>query len=260
MAYLLGGKKAVVTGAGSGMGRAIAVALAAEGAAVGAHARRTDQLGDTSDAIRRAGGTVWEFEADLSDSAAIRDFSERALAALGGIDILVNNAGVLGIASVLEMDEDLWDRTMAVNLKAPWLVTRAFLPAMIRAGGGRLIYNASVSGKMSEAQGSAYNASKSGLIGFVRCLAAEVGPQGITANAICPGWVDTPMAHWAWGQMPLASGKTQKEAYDAGMRANMLGALIEPTDIANAVVFLASDKARCITAQSINVCAGLCYW
>jgi ketoreductase len=255
------GRLALVTGAASGMGAAIATALAAQGARVVIHARRIEQLQGTAKAIAAVGGRAIEVAADLLDGASIRVMAQNALDALGGLEILVNNAGTVGIATALDMDEDLWDRTLDTNLKAPWLVTRALLPAVIASGvNGRLIFNSSVSGKLSEAAGSAYNASKAGLIGFVRCLAAEVGQHGVTANAICPGWVDTPMARWCWQQVANTEGKPFEDVYETGMRSNMLRALIEPKDIAATAVFLASDGSRFITAQAINVCGGLCYW
>jgi NAD(P)-dependent dehydrogenase (short-subunit alcohol dehydrogenase family) len=258
---LLNGKRALVTGAASGMGASIATALAAEGAAVAIHARHLDQLEGTAAAISALGGHVLPVAAELRNAAAIAAMAQQTLDGLGGLDILVNNAGVVDIATVLEMDEELWDRTFDTNLKAPWLLTRALLPAVLAAGAnGRLIFTSSISGKLSEAAGSAYNASKAGLIGFVRCLAAEVAPQGVTANAICPGWVDTPMATWCWQQVATAEGKPFADVYEAGMRNNMLRALIEPKDIAAMAVFLASGQSRFITAQAFNVCGGLCYW
>ena len=156
------------------------------------------------------------------------------------------------------MGEGLWRRTMAVNLSAPFLITQLTLPAMIEQGvGGRQIYTSSVSAKLAEADSTAYNASKAGLNSFVRCLALEVGKHGITANAVCPGWVDTPMARRVFEDM-LEEGQSFDELYEKGMSDNPLGAVIKPADIASLAAFLASDKGRCITGQAINVCAGLC--
>jgi NAD(P)-dependent dehydrogenase (short-subunit alcohol dehydrogenase family) len=257
----LTGKRALVTGSASGIGAAIATALAAAGATVAIHARRSEQLGKTSQALEALGRPGVLVAADLRDGQAVRAMAARALDALGGLDILINNAGTVAIASVEEMDEKLWDRVLDTNLKAPWLVTRCLLAEILKSGAsGRLIYISSISGKLAEAQSSAYNASKAGLLGFVRCVAKEVAVHGVTANAICPGWVDTPMADWCWQQTAAREGKAVSDNYDSGMRDNMMKVVVMPSDIAAMAVFLASDQARFITAQSVNVCGGTCYW
>jgi ketoreductase len=257
----LDGRRALISGAASGIGAAIATAMAAEGATVAIHARRLDQLKQTAEAIASFGGKAVPVTADLRSAASIQAMAEDALDKLGGLDILVNNAGSFGIASVLEMDEELWDRTMDTNLKAPWLLTRALLKPVVASGAnGRLIYTSSVSAKMSEASGAAYNASKAGLLGFMYCVAAEVAPHGVTANAICPGWIDTPMARDFWTQVAKADGKSFDELYQTNMRTNMMRAMVEPKDIAEMAVYLASPRARFITAQAVNVCGGMCYW
>ena len=176
---------------------------------------------------------------------------------LGGVDIVVNNAGAINKAPLSGTSEEDWDRIMQVNLKAPFLISKYLVPEMkkIRKG-GRLIFNSSVGAKLPDPMGSAYNASKAGLLGFVRCLAAELGADGITVNAICPGWVDTPMASRLHEEMyPVDSESSFDEFFDDSMRANMLGARITPNNIAEFAVYLASDKGRFITAQAINVCA-----
>lgn len=256
----LDGKRALVTGAAQGMGEAIAVALADAGATVAVHARSREGAAATAGRIAGSGGKAAPFAADLAKDDAIAGLAPGVLDWLGGVDIVVNNAGIIGMATAEMMDTDLFDRTIGINLRAPWLVTKALLPAMRKAGqGGRLLFNASVSGKLSEVSGTAYNASKAGVIAMVRCLAAEVGSAGITVNAVCPGWVDTPMARRCWEEL-TSPGTPTVETFEAGMRANMLNAMIVPEDIAAMFVFLASDAGRCLTAQAINVDAGLCYW
>ena len=254
----LSSKQALITGASSGIGAAIAEVFAASGARVAVHARTLGKAAATLERIAAAGGDAFAVEADLEDAAAVGEMCRAALRGLGGIDIVVNNGGYYAPASVVEMGEGLWRRTMATNLTAPFLVTQLTLPAMIEQGrGGRQLYTSSVSAKIAEADSTAYNASKAGVNSFVRCLALEVGRHGITANAICPGWVDTPMARNAFADM-LEEGQTLDEAYAQGMGDNPLGAVIKPADIAHLAAFLASDKGRCITGQAINVCAGLC--
>lgn len=261
MSKELEGKRALVTGAASGMGRAIALAFAGEGAVVAAHARSMDAASSVVDEIQQAGGTALAVAADLTDSDAVADCCEQAVAALGGIDIVVNNAGAVSKGSLTETNNEDWDRLMQVNLKTPFLVSKYLVPEMRKnSAGGRLIFNSSVGAKLADPTGSAYNASKAGLLGFVRCLAAEVGADRITVNAICPGWVDTPMAVDLHREMHASSSDSGfDEFYDASIRSNMLNARLAPENIADFAVFLASDKGKYITAQAINVCAGLCY-
>ena len=256
----LAGKRALVTGAASGMGRAIALAFAREGAVLAVHARGLESATVLADEIRNSGASAIAVSADLTDNGAIRGLCEKTIVELGGVDIVVNNAGAISKAPLSETSEEDWDRIMQVNLKAPFLISKYLVPEMKKnPQGGRLIFNSSVAAKLPDPMGSAYNASKAGLLGFVRCLAAELGADGITVNAICPGWVDTPMAARLHEEMyPIDSESSFEEFFDDSMRANMLGARITPDNIAEFAVYLASDKGRFITAQAINVCAGIC--
>lgn len=261
MSKELEGKRALVTGAASGMGRAIASAFAKEGAIVAVHARNIESAAELADQIRQAGGAAKALAADLSDTAAVEDLCERAISELTGIDIVVNNAGAVSKASLTDTSEVEWDRMMQVNLKTPFLISKYLVPEMRKnTQGGRLIFNSSVGAKLADPMGSAYNASKAGVLGLVRCLAAELGQAGITVNAICPGWVDTPMASSLHEDM-LGSEQTDnfEQFYDSSLRANMLNARITPENIAEFAVYLAGDKGKYITAQAINVCAGICY-
>lgn len=257
----LSGKRALVTGSGSGMGRAIAEALAREGAEVACHGRTPARVAEVVESIKQAGGRAFAVGADLQDSTAIKAMCEEAVGTLGGIDIVVNNAGVADYRAVVDMDEEMWDWIIDTNLKAPFLVTKHTLPAMLAQGdGGRLIYTASTNAKTADAEWSAYNTSKHGLVGFVRCLAAEVGSSGITANAICPGWVATKMAVEMHEKFAAEMQRPYDEVYDESMRTNMLGEILPPETIADFAVYLAGETGRYITGQSINVCAGLSYW
>ena len=256
----LAGKRALVTGAASGIGRAIALAFAREGAVLAVHARGLESATALADEIRHSGASAIAVSGDLTDNSAIKGMCEKTLADLGGVDILVNNAGAACKAPLSGTSEEDWDRVMQVNLKAPFLISKHLVPEMRKnRDGGRLIFNSSVAAKLPDPEGSAYNASKAGLLGFVRCLAAELGADGITVNAICPGWVDTPMAARLHKEMyTIGSEDGFDEFFDGSMRANMLKARITPNDIAEFAVYLASDKGRFISAQAINVCAGLC--
>ncbi|MBM3518614.1 MAG: SDR family oxidoreductase [Alphaproteobacteria bacterium] len=257
----LGGKRVLVTGASSGIGQAVAEAMAAQGAVVAVHARTEARAKDTIDRIAKAGGKAFPVAADLERTDELRAMCEAAIAKLGGIDVVVNNAGVADLSAVTDMDERFWDWTMNVNLKAPFLVCKHTLPTMIAQGkGGVVLFTSSTNGKTADAEWSAYNTSKHGIIGFMRCLAAEVGKHGIRANAVCPGWAVTKMATDLHHKMADAAGQPYEDFFDASMRANMMRALIPAMDNAETYAFLASDRARFITGQAINVCGGLCYW
>ena len=165
----LAGKRALVTGAASGIGKAIALALAREGATVATHARTAEKSAGTVDEITAAGGEGFPVAADLTDSGAIATMCANAIDRLGGIDIVVNNAGVCDLGKVEEMEESFWDWVIDTNLKAPFLVTKHTVPTLKQQGtGGALIYNASTNAKTADAEWSAYNTSKHGLIGFIR--------------------------------------------------------------------------------------------
>ena len=257
----LAGKRALVTGAASGIGKAIALALAREGATVATHARTAEKCAGTIDEIAAAGGKAFSVAADLTDGSAIAAMCADAIERLGGIDIVVNNAGVCDLGKVEEMEESFWDWVIDTNLKAPFLVTKHTVPTLKQQGtGGALIYNASTNAKTADAEWSAYNTSKHGLIGFVRCIAAELGDHRITSNAICPGWVATPMATSLHETLAEQAGEPFDKVYDESMRFNMLKEILPPEAIADMAVYLASERGKYVTGQSINVCGGLCYF
>ncbi len=257
----LEGKRCLVTGASSGIGQAVAQALAAEGVIVAVHARSEVRAKETLDSIKSRGGTAFPVTADMEKPDEISRMCEQAIKQLGSIDILVSNAGVADVSSVTAMDERFWDWTMNVNLKAPFLVCKNVLPTMIdQKTGGSILFTSSTNGKTADANWSAYNASKHGLIGFMRCLAAEVGGHNIRVNAVCPGWANTKMATDLHHKMAEAAGRPYDEFFQESMRFNMLHSLIPAKDNADMYVFLASEQGRNITGQAINVCGGLCYW
>lgn len=261
MAKELQGKKALVTGAASGMGKAIAEAFAREGATVAVHARTKARAKGTVDAITRKGGKAFAVAADLTKPAQIKSMCAEAIKGLRGIDIVVNNAGVYDFIPVPEMTEKEWDWMVDTDLKAPFLVTKYTLPHLIKKKSGCLIYNASTNGKTADGLFSAYNAAKHGLIGFARCVAHEVSGLNINVNTICPGWIDTKMAvdfHTKWSKQHHLNYNKFWEESMAG--TNMLKRVGTVDDIAEFAVYLASPKGRFIHAQAINVCGGLCYW
>jgi NAD(P)-dependent dehydrogenase (short-subunit alcohol dehydrogenase family) len=261
MDHGLEGKRALVTGAGSGIGLAIAEALAREGAIVALHGRTPERTAELRERIEAAGGKAISVGADLLDMAEIKAMCDETLARLGGIDIVVNNAGLADFAPVPEMDEAMWDRIMTTNVKAPYVVSRRLLPAMLEAGqGGVILFNASTCGKAADANWTAYNSSKHAVLQFMKCLAMEVGEDNIRVNAICPGWAESKMAREALRKTAEVRGEDVETTYQNTMRGNMLGALIGPESLADMTVYLAGRHGRYITGQAINVCGGVNYY
>ena len=253
----LHGRRALVTGAGSGIGAAIAEAFAREGAHVAVHARSEERAQPTVDAIEAAGGRAFAATADLRDRAAIAPMCAAAIARLGGLDILVNNAGVFVRKDVAEMDIASWDAMVETNLTAPYLVSQAALPAIRASGAGAsVIFVSSIAANAHAAGWGTYAMTKNGLNAFMRCLADELGTAGVRVNALCPGWVETRMAQDAHRGLAADLGIDYAAHYAANMRANMLGALVTTDSIADMAVFLASERGRHVTAQELTVCGG----
>jgi len=241
----LEGKRAVITGAGSGMGRAMAERFAAEGATVAALDLDAASARATIDAI----GSGVAISVDVSDPASVAAAAEEAIGALGGIDVLVNNAGILdGYAPILDTSEALWNRVIGVNLTGPFLVTRALLPAMLAAGGGAIVNTASIAGLVAKGGGTAYTASKHGVIGFTKQLAADYGRQGIRANAICPGAVET-------GMTKRILEEADPVVIDA-IRGVPAGRHAQPEEVANLALFLASDDSAFIYGAAYVIDGG----
>ena len=253
----LHGRRALVTGAASGIGAAIAEAFAREGAHVAVHARSEERARPTVDAIEAAGGRAFAATADLRDRAAIARMCETAIERLGGLDILVNNAGIFTIKPVAEMDLASWDGMVETNLTAPYLATQAALPALRASGvGASVIFVSSIAAGAHSAGWGTYAMTKNGLNAFMHCLADEVGGDGVRVNSISPGWVETKMAQDAHRGLAADLGIAYEDHYAANMRANMLGVLVTTDSIADMAVFLASERGRHITAQELTVCGG----
>jgi 3-oxoacyl-[acyl-carrier protein] reductase len=253
----LQGKIALVTGAGRGIGRAIAEAYAREGAKVAVTARTVSELDDLVTKIKTAGGPATAFQADLADRISIPTLVAQVVASLGPIDILVNNAGLGSSANpmaVIDFDDDFWDQSISINMTAPYLLSKAVLPSMVERGWGRVITVASINSRLYSFHGAAYAATKHGVLGFMRTLAAETATQGITANCICPGPVKTIMNTKRIEYDAKRLGRTFEEQ-EAGMTP--IGGRLAPDDIAPMAVYLASDDARMVTGQAYNVCGGI---
>jgi NAD(P)-dependent dehydrogenase (short-subunit alcohol dehydrogenase family) len=248
---------ALVTGAGRGIGRAIAKALAAEGARVVITARSQSELDTLAAEISGAGGQVFALTSDLADRTAPARLDEQVRRHWGPIEILVNNAGIGSSQSprpLVEFDDNFWELTFAVNVTAPYLLTKLVLPAMIERRWGRIINIASVNAKIPSYHGAAYTASKHALVGLTKAAAREVAEFGVTVNAICPGVTRSLMNDRRLEYDAKRLGKTvaQLEA-----DATPLGRRLEPDEVAALAVFLAGDASRAINGQAINVCGGM---
>lgn len=254
---VLAGKVCLVTGAGRGIGRSIAIAFAQEGARVAVTARSTAELEEVVGAIRSAGGQALAIVADLADGAAPTRIVEQVRAAWGPIQVLVNNAGIGSSANpkpVVSFDDDFWNLSLQINLTAPYLLTKAVLPEMLQARSGRIITVASINGKIGSLHGAAYAASKHGLLGLTRTLALEVTSSGVTVNAICPGPVHSLVADIRLAHDAARTGRSLEEI-ERG--ATLLGRRLEPDEVSPLAVYLASDDAAAMSGQSINIDGGV---
>jgi 2-hydroxycyclohexanecarboxyl-CoA dehydrogenase len=249
MTRSLGGRCAVVTGAGSGMGRAIAIRLAEDGAKVAIWDINGDGAAETAKTITDAGGEAIALTADCSDRAAIEHAAALTRAALGPVLILVNNAGIAPFTKFLEVDDALLDKVLHINLRGPFILTREIVPDMIAAGWGRIINITSSSTQTGSPKQTHYVASKGGLLGLTKALATELGGTGITVNMIPPGSIDTPMLRGA----EIMQKEGVVEAYGAALPVRRIGTV---NDIAAAASYLASEDASYITGQTISVNGG----
>jgi 2-hydroxycyclohexanecarboxyl-CoA dehydrogenase len=242
MTRSLKGRVAVVTGAGSGIGRACALRLAEDTAKVAIWDINLAGAEETAQMIRDAGGTALALEVDCSDKAAIHAAAAEVRAELG--PIAINNAGIAPFTPFLETDDELFDKVIRINLRGPWLVTKEVVPGMLEAGWGRVINITSSSVQTgSPAQGH-YVSAKGGLMGMTKALALEFAASGITFNMVPPGFIDTPM---------LRAAPVDAEAFAATLPMKRVG---QPEDIAAAVAYLASEEASYITGQTISTNGG----
>jgi 3-oxoacyl-[acyl-carrier protein] reductase len=239
-------KIAVVTGAGRGIGRAIALKFGTEGADVVCVSRTAENAGKVADEVRGLGRRAWSFGIDVADADSVSRAAEQILADCGRVDILVNNAGVTRDALLMRMSDADWDAVLDTNLKGAFLCTRAFVRSFIRQRSGRIINVASVIGLIGNAGQCNYAASKAGLIGLTKSTARELGSRAITVNAIAPGFIETDMTS-ALGE-PLRKGLLERIP---------LGGFGEVEDVASAALFLASPAARYMTGQVLVVDGGL---
>jgi len=256
MSSTLADRVVCVTGAGRGIGRAIALTMAGAGGRVALLARTLRETEAVGAEIAAAGGQALAVPCDVTSAASVDQAVARALERFGRIDILVNNAGMAESAPLAKLDEALWDRTIAVNLTGTYLATRAVLPGMIASGWGRVINIASVAGRVGLRYTSAYCAAKHGVLGFTRAVALEVATSGITVNAICPGWVDTDLTAASIARIVETTGRSAADARRALELMSPQRRLIRPDEVAAVALFLAGPDAAGITGQAIDVDGG----
>ena len=239
-------KVAIVTGGAQGIGRAIALGLGREGAKVVVADLQGDKARDVAGELEALGTEAYPAEVNVANESSVQRLANATFDRFGRVDILVNNAGVYLKSLVVNMSEETWDRTINVNLGGNFLCSRAVIPAMRKQKSGRIISIASGIAHYGAKEFAPYAASKAAIIGFVKALAREVGSDGITVNAICPGAANTAMPR---------THRSEEELM-ARLRSNPLGHVLEPEDFVGPVLFLASDAASYITGQSINVNCG----
>lgn len=245
----LTGKVAIVTGASAGIGRAAAFALAAEGASVVIADVDIDRGEQAAREISHKGGTAVFIRADVSDDASVAALVAETVARFGGLDVAFNNAGIEGeTAPTAECTPDNWQRTIAVNLTGTWQCMRHEIPQMLRRGGGAIVNMSSVAGLVGFASIPAYTASKHGVAGLTKAAALEYADQHIRVNAVCPGVIDTEMVDRFTGGQP--------DAQAALLATEPVGRLGQPEEIADAVVWLCSDRSSFVTGQAIAVDGG----
>jgi NAD(P)-dependent dehydrogenase (short-subunit alcohol dehydrogenase family) len=248
----LSGRVALVTGAGQGIGAAIASRLGAEGCRVAVNALHPARAEATADRLRAGGAHAWAFPADVSDGGQVDAMVTGIERALGRVEVLVNNAAHLEMERMLDQEVAVWSRMIDVDLTGPFICARRVLPGMLAARWGRIVMVASIWGFVGARGATAYCAAKGGLVEMTRAMAAEVGPGGVSVTAIAPGVVDTPQLHAdaAFAGIPL---EEMKARYALG---TLVGRIGSPEEIAGVVAFLASDEGNAFSGQTVPVTGG----
>ncbi|MEM7539080.1 MAG: SDR family oxidoreductase [Chloroflexota bacterium] len=257
MSNKLAGRTALITGATKGIGRAIALAFAAEGADLVVTGRNSDELASLNQEVTELGVKCAPLQADLAEPDAVYTLWAFATSEMGDIHILVNNAGMGSSAdprSVIDYDDDFWDTMLYVNLTVPYKLSRMALPGMVERQHGRIINISSINGKTASFHGVAYAASKHGLLGVTRTIAAEYTGDGITCNAICPGPVRTLV-----NELRIAYDAERKgvDLDTIEKNSTLLGRRLDADEVSPLAVYLASDDSRAMTGQAINIDGGI---
>lgn len=248
----LSGKVALITGGGTGIGRAIALAFAREGASVAVAARRLEKLKEVTAAIEKEGGRAIALECDVTRAKdaerAVRETAKR----FGKLDVLVNNAGTLSVSTVENISEEDWDRVMTVNLKGPFLLSRAALKEFRKAGGGAIVNIGSILGLVAMQNRAAYSASKGGVTMLTKAMALDHAHENVRVNCICPSIVETELVQGLFDDSP--QGKALRKAREGTIPLGRFG---KPLDVAELAVFLASEESSWITGAAIPLDGGL---
>lgn len=254
---ILDGKAAIVTGAASGIGRAIAQALAREGASVCIADLDAVRGRQAADALVAAAGVARFVRTDVARSDDVRAMVEAAAAAFGGLDILVNNAGLQHVAPIVDYPEDKWNRLVGVLLGGTFLCTKYALPHMIRRRWGRIVNIASAHGLVASPFKSAYVSAKHGVVGFTKVASWEVAEHGVTVNAICPGYVRTPLVEGQIADQARVHGIPEAEVVQRIMlEPQAIKRMIEPDEVAAMVVYLCSEAAGMVTGAAVTMDGG----
>lgn len=246
------GKVAVVTGGGSGIGQAAVRAFAERNAAVAVVDRNTQAGGKIASELKQKGGEVKAFSVDVSSAAQVEGLIPQIVSEFGGIDILVNCAGIQRYGTVTSLTEAEWDEVMTVNLKSSFLMCKFAIPEMIKRGAGSIVIVGSVQSVAALRNSAHYIVSKHGLLGLSRSIALDYGGQGIRANCVLPGAIDTPMLRWSASLDP-----NPDKVLQACDRMHIRGKMGRPEEVANVIVFLASDLASFVTGSAVMVDGGL---
>ena len=246
-------RHALVTGGGSGIGAAIALALAQQGQQVTVLGRRMDAL----QSVARLHPDVMQAVcADVADANQVATALNNAQERFGPVHILVNSAGQAASAPFLKTDAALWHQMLSVNLTGTFVCTQAVLPHMLQAGWGRVVNVASTAGLVGYAYVAAYSAAKHGVIGLTQSLALEVAKKGITVNAVCPGYTETNILRESIANVVAKTGRSEADARAEFAKGNPQGRIVQPSEVADAVVWLCGEGASSITGQSIAVSGG----
>lgn len=253
---MLKDKVALVTGGGTGIGKAIAMKLAKNGAMVAIASRNRDQLHRVAAEFAQLGLTVLPIPMNVRVKADVERAVTELVAQLGAIHILINNAGISALSLMSDKDDSKWYDIVDTNLNGMYLVTKALLRHIPDQAGGRIINISSVLGKFGVPGYTAYCTTKHGMIGFTRALALEIVSRGITVNTICPGWVDTEMANLGINETAKLQGITAEQFKAQAVAAVPIRRFLEADEIAELVAYVASDAARGITGQAMNICGG----
>ena len=253
---VLAGKRAVITGGGRGIGRAVARTLTGAGAAVVVAARSKGEIEAVATELTHAGHEAFAVACDVTDPDAVANLAGTSEQLLGGVDILVLSAGIASSAPLKAITLDDWNRLFAVNVTGTFLCTQAFLPGMLERGWGRLVTIASTAGKSGAPYISAYAASKHAVVGFTRAVAAEVATRGVTANAVCPGFVETDIVSAAMGHIVTKTGLSEKEARASLEAMSPQNRIFEADEVAFQVLALCDPRSRGVNGQSIVLDGG----